>query len=167
MSERKLTPLEEANLGLRGRKAVEGAKALLKENTTIVIRPQSLTPEEAYAKRIEAEQFEEVMELLVTEAREALAINPNDTDAQCRILEYQQWRRNKNKPGLVITKGQRCRGQRNVGVWQRTRDFGWLIKVSGGSAVGDTVDVRRKGGQTIPMKLTVEVAPGYFRAREV
>jgi hypothetical protein len=166
----KLTDLEDANLALRGRKTVEDAKNLLRENiTTVVTRPAPLTPEEQYAERILTEQLEEGMELLATEARESLALNAMDEIAQRQLLQYEQWKRTKNKPAgtTIIRKGQRCPGQRATGVWTRTRDFGWLLKVSGKSAVGDVVNVRRKGGTTESMKLTEEVAPGYFKGQAV
>ena len=175
MPDRKLTDLEEANLSLHGRdfverrKALEGAKALIKETMeTVTVTPPSLSPEEKYAEDCLTSQLEEGMELMATEAKDALALDPNNETAYRQILQYQQWKRTKNKSGLVITNNQKCKGQRNTGVWQRTRDFGWLLKVSGkGNVVGDIVNVRRKGGETIPMELTVEVAPNYFRAREV
>jgi hypothetical protein len=153
-------------------RAVEewGTKKLIQENLTTVVvpPPRPLTPEEQYCERILTEQLEEGMTLLATEAREALALNPADETAQRQLLQYEQWRRNKNKSGsTIITKGQRCRGQRNIGIWTRTRDFGWLLKVTGKNAVGDVVNVRRKGGTTETMELTDEVAPGYFRGKGV
>jgi hypothetical protein len=148
-----------------------GTKKLIQENltTVVVAPPKPPTPEEDYCSRILTMQLEEGMHLMATEAKEALALNPNDEQAQRQLLQYEQWKRTKDKPAgsTIITKGQRCPGQRNVGVWANTRDFGWLLKVSGKSAVGDVVNVRRKGGTTESMKLTEEVAPGYFRGHAV
>jgi len=166
----KLTDLEEANLALRGRKVVEDAKNLLRENMTVVdASPAPLTEEEVYCERILTEQLQEGMELMATEARESLALNAMDEIAQRQLLQYEQWKRNKNKPAssTIIRKGQRCPGQRNVGVWARTKAYGWLLKVSGKSAVGDVVNVRRKGGTTESIKLTEQVEPGYFRGHAV
>jgi hypothetical protein len=173
MNARRLTPLEEENLKLRGGHALGEAKALLRENlTTVNVVPPPLTEEEKHCSRILTEQLEEGMELMATEAKEALALDPRDETAQRQLLQYNQWQRTKNdetknKSGLTITKGQRHKGQRNTAVWQRTKAYGWLLKVTGKNVVGEMVNVRRKGGTTIPMQLTGEVAPGYFRAREV
>lgn len=166
----KLTDLEIANIefqrqGKRGYQVSgeDTTKSLVNEDMTVVA-PTPLTPEEEYCSRILTEQLEEAMELMLTEAQEALALNPNDEAAQHQIRRYNSWK----KPGLIMVKGQKFKGQRATGVWVRTRDYGWLIKVSGkGTVVGEVVNVRKKGGQTIPMELTEEVVPNYFRAREV
>ena len=161
--------LDEANLALRGRKAVEGVKEVVQENLTTVTPTQpTISEEDAYVEKILTDQLEQAMHLMAEEARETLASNPADEAAKLQLLHYAQWARTKNTSPtrLVMTKKSKKTSSKPVGIWQRTRDYGWLVKVSGRATVGDTVDVRKKGGTTIPMELVEEVAPRYFKVRQ-
>jgi hypothetical protein len=148
-----------------------GNKKLIQENlTTVTVVPKPLTPEEAYCERILTEQLEDAYHLMIENAKKVLAANPNDEKAQREVLQYQQWLRMKDKSksgSIIIRKGQRCKGQRETGIWTRTRDFGWCLKVNQSAKVGDVVTVRRKAGVTETMELTEQVAPGYFRGKGV
>jgi hypothetical protein len=126
-----------------------------------------LTEEDVYCSRVLTMQLEECMDLMYENIKKALALNPNDENAQRQLLQYEQWKRTKDKPRSIITKGQRCPGQRATGVWTRTRDYGWALKVNQSAKVGDVVTVRRKAGVTETMELTEQIALGYFRGRAV
>jgi hypothetical protein len=166
---RKLSELEEANLRLHGgQKAVDDAKNLIKENLTVVT-PTPQTPEEKGAEEWVNSLLERGMDLMYQEALEALALNPADDEALLKKLQYQQWRRNKqkNKDGILkIIRGHRVAGQRPTGIWTKTRDHGWLLKVPR-AKVGDLADIKKRGGITVAMELVEEVATGYFKGKAV
>jgi hypothetical protein len=148
-----------------------GVKKLIQENlTTVIVVPKPLTEEEEYCDRMLTGELEDAYHSMIENSRKALAANPNDEKAQREVLQYQQWLRMKDKSksgSVIIRKGQRHRGQRETGVWTRTRDFGWCLKVNQRAKVGDVVTVRRKGGVTETMELTEQIAPGYFRGKGV
>jgi hypothetical protein len=162
--EMKILPgnLDEANRMLRG-KSKDTTLALLKEKTVEIIRPTPKTEEDLAIEKLIDEDVAEGMELIYAEAQETLALNPNDEEAQTRVLAYKAWKKRPN--GLVI---QKKPSAGNFGVWKRTRDYGWLVKVGVRSnlVVGEMVNIRKKGGDIVRMQLTEEVASGYWKVRE-
>ena len=155
--------LDEANRMLRGR-SKDKTRALLHEKTVAELKPTPKTEEELAIEKIIDEQIIDGMELIYAEAKEALAKNPNDEEAKTHVLKYKAWKQRPN--GLVITKKP---SSGNFGVWKRTRDYGWLVKIGARSnlVVGDMVNIRKKGGDVVRMQLTEDVEQGYWKVREV
>jgi len=116
--------------------------------------------------------IEDAWELLREECDEALKINPNDENAQKRLLQCDQHDRQKKTSDpaglkLVIAKKTKVRlSERRVGVWKRTSSHGWVIHVTR-SKVGDVIEVRKAKGLVEKVQLVGEVAPNFYKAVNV